>query len=143
MGFHLIHPALVHFAVAFLIAGGATEALGILLGRERMGRFGGVLVLMGTAALVPVVASGFLAATLITLPPGSEVLLGRHEKVGLTVLGLFLILTLWKAWGRGEVPARHRIYYALALLAGVGLVLLEAWLGGMMVYGRGVGVVGL
>lgn len=140
MGFHLLHPMLVHFAVAFLVAGAMGEAAGIAAGRPALERFSGKLVLIGTAALLPTVASGFLAGNLIHLPAGAEALYELHEKLGLAALGAFLGLALWKAWGRGTVPAGQRTAYAAALVLAAALVAWQAWLGGAMVYGAGVGV---
>ena len=59
---HLFHPALVHFSVAFLIAGGVLEAWGILTRRAGPEKFGAVLVLAGTVSLLPTVVAGTLAA---------------------------------------------------------------------------------
>lgn len=140
MGLHLLHPMLVHFAVAFLVVGAAGEAAGIAAGKPALQRFSARLVLMGTAALLPAVASGFLAGNLITLPAGAEALYERHERLGLAVLGAFLGLAIWKAWGRGAVPAGQRAAYAAALVLAAALVVYQAWLGGAMVYGCGVGV---
>lgn len=137
---HLLHPALVHFAIAFLVAGGLAESVGILARRERAERFGSVLVVLGTLALVLSVASGFLALNVVTLPPGSEDAMGAHERMGLVLLGTFLTLALWKGWHQGRIPEPQRPLYAVTLLGGVGMVLGAAWLGGVVVYGHGVGV---
>jgi uncharacterized membrane protein len=140
MGLELLHPPLVHFAVAFLFAGAVGEGAGILLGRPTIERFSGTLVLLGTVALVPTVASGFLAGNVVRLPEGSEPLYDRHEKVGLLLLGVFLGLAFWKAWDGGAIRPRVRLAYAAALLFAAALVAYQAWLGGALVYGSGIGV---
>jgi uncharacterized membrane protein len=137
---HLLHPALVHFAIAFLVAGGLAESIGILARRERAERFGSVLVVLGTLALVPTVASGFLALNVVTLPAGSHDVMGAHERMGIVLLGTFLALALWKGWHQGRIPEVQRPLYAVALLGGVAMVLGAAWLGGTAVYAHGVGV---
>lgn len=137
---HLVHPALVHFTVAFLVVGGLVEAVAILAARERAERFGSTLVVLGTFALVATVASGFLALNVVNLPPGAEDAAGAHERMGIVLLGTFLALALWKGWHRGRLPQPHRPLYAIALLGGVAMVVTSAWLGGVMVYAHGVGV---
>lgn len=140
MSLHLLHPVLVHFAVAFLVVGAVAEALGILGGRRAMERFGAAASLLGVVFLVATVASGFLAANSVPLPGGAHEPLEDHERAGLVLLGVWLLLVLWKAWFRGTLPPRHRVPHAAALLAAGGLTLWVAWLGGHLVYGLGVGV---
>lgn len=137
---HLFHPALVHVSVAFLVLGGLCETYGIVRRNPTIARFGEVLVPLGTLSLLPTVVTGFLAANSLTVPPAAEGLLELHERVGLTVLGLFIVLALWKAWDGGEIRESHRHAYALTLLGGVALVAYGAFLGGLMVYREGVGV---
>ena len=137
---HLLHPAAVHFSVAFLVAGGLGESLGILLRRPGVERWSGTLVLVGTISLVPTVVTGFLAENVLAPSDALLPILALHERMGLVILGAFLLLLLWKAWGRGVVPQGQRVAFAIALLAAVGLVLYGALLGGRMVYGWGLGV---
>lgn len=137
---HLFHPALVHFSVAFLVGGGVSEAWGILARRANLERFGAALVLVGTFSLLPTVVTGVLAGNTVDLPTGVEDDLLLHERIGLVVLGVFLVSQFWKAWGGGRVPGGQRRPYAFYLLAGVALVIFGAYLGGEMVYGHGVGM---
>lgn len=137
---HLVHPATVHFTVAFLVVGGLVEAYGILRDREAPERFGGTLVLLGTACLVASVVTGILAENSITYPPGAGADIDTHERLGLIVLAVFLVALFWKGWDRGRVRASVRPLFALFLLGGVAAVVLTAWLGGDLVYVHGVGV---
>ncbi len=137
---HLLHPALVHFTVSLIVLGGLIEAGGILVRRDVAERLGGTLAVLGAASLLPTVATGFLAANSVTLPPGAAGLLDRHEDIGLWLLGLCIVGQFWKAWEGGRVAGARRPAYAALLLAGVALAVWGAFLGGEMVYGRGVGV---
>jgi len=132
----------VHFALAFAVAGALTEAAGILLARERVERFGGVLVLLGTAAVVLAVATGYLAAnTAPGLGEGeADAALGRHERLALLGAGTLLVLVVWKGIGRGRIAADRRNLYALGLILAAGLLLWAALLGGSLVYEQGVGI---
>ena len=64
---HLIHPAVVHFAVAFTIAGGLIEAFGRLAGRERWIRLGSPIVVLAVPAVALAVLTGFLAENSVVL----------------------------------------------------------------------------
>jgi uncharacterized membrane protein len=99
-----------------------------------------VLVMTGTASLLPTLLAGFLAENSLTLTDAGAAAVDQHERYGIMVLGVFLPLLLVRAWGRGRVPDALRTIYALGLLAGVALTILVAYLGGRMVYGLGVGV---
>ena len=137
---HLIHPILVHVTVAFLAVGGLVEAYGIVMRREGGERFGGTLVVLGTASLVPAILAGFLAENSLTLSVAGADAVDDHERLGLVVLGAFLPLLLVKAWGRGRPPERWRGLYAAGLIVGVLAAIGAAYLGGFMVYELGVGV---
>lgn len=137
---HLLHPAAVHFSVALLVLGGLGESYGILTRRLVLERWSGTLVVLGTLSLFPTIVTGFLAENTLSPSEGVAPLLALHERNGLIVLGAFLLLALWKAWGGGAVPRSQRLAYAIALLVAVGLVAYGAFLGGRMVYGWGLGV---
>jgi uncharacterized membrane protein len=137
---HLVHPALVHFAVAFLLVGAVTEVAGLLASREDARRWGGSLVLAGLAALVPTIATGYLAANTVALEDGGPDALAWHELTGWIVLALAFASQFWKAWCGGRVPERQRFAYAGLLVALAGATVAGAWLGGRMVYVHGIGV---
>jgi uncharacterized membrane protein len=137
---HLIHPALVHVTIAFLIVGGLVEAYGIGRRRDAAARLGGTLVVLGTISLVPTIAAGFLAENSLTLSDAAASAVDDHERLGLLVLGVFAPLLVVRAWGRGRPPERWRGLYAWGLILGVATAVAAAYVGGLMVYQLGVGV---
>jgi len=137
---HLFHPALVHLTVAFLVAGGFVEVYGLARRRDAVEKFGAILVLTGTASLVPTSLAGFLAENSLTLTDAGAAAVDQHERFGIMVLGVFLPLLLVRAWGRGRVPPSLRRVYLIGLVVGIALTVTVAYLGGRMVYGLGVGV---
>jgi uncharacterized membrane protein len=137
---HLLHPVFVHASVAFLVVGGAIEAIALLGGRASAARFGNALVLIGIASLLPTIATGYLAANTVAVPEGARDLLWAHERNGWLVLGLFVAGLFWKAWNRGVLPAGQQKVYAVLMLLAIAFVLYSAWLGAEMVYGQGIGV---
>jgi hypothetical protein len=117
---HLVHPALVHFTVAFLVAGALLESWGLLRRRPAVARWGGGLTIAGTVAVVPTIAAGYLAANSLTVADDAQRLLDRHESVG-----LMLSVSRWcscsSVRGCGGASRRARASFALGLLALAGL----------------------
>ena len=137
---HLVHPALVHFAVAFIATGAVVEAYGLLRDREEPRRFGETLLVAGTLTLVAVIASGYFAANSITLPEGAAGTLDAHERNGWFLLAMLVLMKFWKGWVGGTLEGANRKAYAVALLAVAAWLAYSAWLGGTLVYTYGVGV---
>jgi len=137
---HLVHPALVHFTVAFLVAGALLESWGLLRRRPAVARWGGGLTIAGTVALVPTIAAGYLAANSLSVADEAHPVLDRHESLGLMLLGVCLLVALGRAWNRGRIEGRARVPFATGLLAVAILAALAAFYGGQLVYVLGVGV---
>ena len=137
---HLIHPALVHVSVAFVVVGGLCEIWARLRDHEAGARWAGPLLLVGLASLIPTIVTGYLAANTAPALDARSATLGAHERNGWILLGFFTLALFWKAWVRGQLPEGQRRLYALALVVGVLLTAYSAILGGEMVYLVGVGV---
>jgi len=140
---HLFHPALVHFSVASLVAGGVAESWGLAARREGLARGGGMLVLAGLLSLAPTMFTGYVAANSIDVPAPALDDLGRHELGAWLVAAVFAAALIWKGWLRGQLPDTQRLPYVALLVAGVLLVVWTALAGGEMVFVHGVGVGGL
>jgi len=137
---HLFHPALIHFSVAFITVGGICEIAGLLSRRAAWARFGGTLLLIGLASLVPTMISGYLAANTVVVADEGQLLLEGHERNGWILLGLLLGAQFWKAWCRGQFGPGAEKLYAAWIAVVVVFTLRAAWLGGQLVYFQGVGV---
>lgn len=130
-----LHPLVVHFPIALLIA----AALAEFLRPRRAGAAGGpsapalFCLVLGAASAVVAALSGWLFAA--HDPPGMEAILFRHRWTGVAV-AVVASGTAWLAlrWRSSEVfaaPAR------VGMLISLGLVSYSAHLGGAMVYGEG------
>jgi uncharacterized membrane protein len=135
-----IHPLLVHFTIALFTASVAFDILGILTKRESLKAAGWWNLLLAAAAAIVTVITGLFAAN--TLPHAEEIheLMGIHETLGLIVLGLILVLFIWRGLNHGSVPARLAGVFVLMGIVGVGMMWVGAHYGGEMVYGHGMGV---
>jgi uncharacterized membrane protein len=137
---HLIHPALVHFGVTFLVVGALLEAYGLLAGHEGARRLGAPVLALGTVILVLLIASGYVAANSIELPDGAAIALDAHERSAWILLGGLVLLQFWKAWDKGRLTPLQARMYACCLLIAAAWVAYTAFLGGTLVYSHGVGV---
>jgi uncharacterized membrane protein len=99
-----------------------------------------MLVLIGTALLLPTIVAGYLAQNSLTLSAAAAEAVDDHERLGLLTLAVFVPLLVVRAWGRGRPPESLRGLYVAGLLAGVALASAAAYAGGLMVYELGVGV---
>lgn len=135
-----VHPLLLHFPIAFLMAYLALETYGLLFQKPTVRRFAsGLLNLGGLAALVTVI-SGLIAGGLEPHNAIVHNIMEWRERAGITVTIIALSLILWRAFGGlPESPMAITLNLLLSFLMG-GLLLIGADLGGQMVYQHGVAV---
>ena len=91
-----VHPIIVHFPIALLLATPVLVILGVFLPKHSVGLFiaAFVLMVMGTIAIFIAVPSGEAAAEgLARIPPASKVL-ERHEELAETTPLIFTALTV-------------------------------------------------
>lgn len=135
-----IHPMLVHFPIAFLLAFFAVDAVAVLAKKPSWREVASWFLYLGTVAAAFTVLAGFIAAD--TVPHGDNVhaIMERHEHFGISVLSLATVLSLWRM---KTGAALHGIANGLFLSTAAILCLLlglGADLGGLMVYKYGVAV---
>jgi uncharacterized membrane protein len=136
-----LHPFVLHFAVALLVAGPACDAFGLLLRREALLQAGRWNTLIGAGASLATVLTGLAAEA--ALGPHSRAgaaLLSLHKGLGLLSLGIWLPLAGWRALSRLALPLRLRTLYLTLSFVGAALALSQAGLGSAMVYRHGVGL---
>ncbi len=138
---YALHPAVVHFPIALLL-------LNLVLTLRHLRRpdpFGeraayGALVLGWWGALAAV-ASGILAAALAwPVEAGVLTWLNSHAVLGFALLVVYGRALLRRRREPDVLAGPGRRPYLLLLLLGAGLLLLDGWIGGHMVYRLGVGV---
>jgi uncharacterized membrane protein len=133
-----IHPALIHFPIALLLAGVAVEVVAQLRRRASLARAGVGLLVAGVVAGVVAAAAG--AVSYFTVPAHTDAAhrqMEAHLVAASAALVLFAVLAVAR-WRRRDRPAS-----ALALSGGVAasaLLIAAAFLGGQAVYHGGAGV---
>jgi uncharacterized membrane protein len=130
-----LHPALVHFPIAGLVALTLVDFVGLVLRREAW-RGAGLIVLVATAvSLLPTAATGLLRAATMTIDAAEQPLLVTHRTLNLTVAGLVVAALVLGLVRRQRLQGASRIVYLALVLVATGLVLVAADFGGRLVYG--------
>lgn len=137
-----LHPRLVHFPIA-LLATGSIIALVYLLGWRRMAMpaVTWVMILLGWLSLFPAVLSGLIDRNSAPDDPAVLAALNPHIAAGFGLLIVYGLL-LYERLRRPDVldQSQRRALLLVLFLFGLGLLLVEGWLGGRLVYDMGVGV---
>ncbi|MDH3744056.1 MAG: hypothetical protein OES47_03020 [Acidobacteriota bacterium] len=145
-----LHPALVHFPIALLPVAVLFDFLLVALRRQRdwLDRAASLLYPVAGLGAWAAYEAGEKAADAVGLAaPIVQLTLNKHSDLGhysfwlLSALAVLrLALTLWDPEVRRLVP---RVVILMVAVAGVALVFRTADLGGELVFGHGVGVVGV
>lgn len=139
-----VHPLLVHFPIALLIAAVVLDVAGLALRRHTLLRHAATLLyVLGTGALVAAYVTGRAASQTIWLPGMAHAVVAEHWDWAFRTLWFFGSVTvvrvvLLRPSRRDPRPA---IVAALALagLVGIGLLVKTGDRGGRLVYQHGVG----
>ena len=141
------HPRFVHFPIALSLVGVAFVAVSFArrAGSERWFWAGRLLVLLGWIGALVAGVTGMIDQSRAPDLPVVRDTINSHITVGIALIIVFGLALYWplkdkKLLTEGAPGRGHRWGYLALLLLGVGLVLLESWLGGQLVYKLGVGV---
>jgi len=135
-----IHPLVVHFPIAFLSAFFVMDLLGSLLQKESWRQLATGLLYLGTLAAGAAVAAGLMAEGSIEHGENVHLIMGRHQLLGISVLCLSLVLSVWRLLSGGMVNGVSNIIFIMFAAFLNLLLMLGADLGGLMVYKHGVAV---
>ena len=132
-----IHPALVHFPIAFLFGAAAADLLGIFLDRPIMWQIGYYLAIAGVATALLAAVPGFIDY-FFTVPPNSsgKTRATKHMIANLIVIGLFAAAVLLRD-GPTIAPAGTSLVLEVA---GALLLGYSGYLGGQLVSRNLIGV---
>jgi uncharacterized membrane protein len=137
----LLHPVVVHFAVALLVIGPAMDTVGLLLRREALLLTGRWNIMIGAAILILAEISGLSASA--SLGPYSEAgtpLLNLHTALGHVCVIVWLPIALWRGLSKQLLPRHVRTLYLTLSYTGATLILAQAALGAALIFRHGVGL---
>ncbi len=134
-----IHPALVHFPIALLLASLFIEALALIFRKEVWHVASLWTLLLGWAGAIAAVLTGRQAMAAAKHSMEIHELMERHENIGYVVLAAATLLVAWRLIGKDRLPRRQRWAAWVLLALTCGGMAYGATLGGEMVYEHGVG----
>ncbi len=135
-----LHPLFVHFPIALLSLFFMLDFVGSLMNKPNLRQGAGWFLYCGTLFAVMTVAAGLVAAG--TVAHGGDVheIMEHHEHLGISVLVLAIILSLWRVLTKALIVGAANTLFQIFAAILLGLVVLTADLGGLMVYQHGVAV---
>ncbi len=132
---HPVHPMIVHFPVAFLVAGSVCDAFAIL-GVTCVTGLAGVFLGVGIIAGAPAILTGIM--DYLRIPDAALADANRHALLMSSAWTVYLIALLWRQ-DATALTTTLSPWSATASLTGLALLLTGAWYGGQLVYEHGVG----
>ncbi len=135
------HPRLVHFPIALGLVGVVFVAWGLPRNRPAWTTYGRTSLVLGWLGLLAAALTGLIDQSRAPDTPVVASTINLHITVGVGLIVIFGLALYWPLRDRKLLndPGKRWAYLAL-LLAGALLILVEAWLGGQLVYKLGVGV---
>jgi uncharacterized membrane protein len=131
-----LHPALVHFPLAWLFGLLVIDFVGLGLGRQEWRRWGFFALVGTTLAFLPAAVTGLLREDYMPSDADVARALVIHRSLNFTVFGLVLAALGLRLFRRNDLQGWNRRGYLALVIVATGLVLLAADFGGKMVYGH-------
>jgi uncharacterized membrane protein len=142
-----LHPKIVHFPVALLVAYSFLEILGILIKKESISQTAYVLLLLGVIGAIAAVLTGNQADEVAKMWFGrfkfnTAGLISLHETYATISLFIFTGILALRTYLIIKKKFNTKIKYLFIFLAIIGFyfIIETGMIGGELVYKRGVGV---
>ena len=146
-----VHPMLVHFPIVLLLLAAVALTLVLfrgenLTGRDCLALAGRVALLAGTAFALLAAFFGDIALDAAVAKGFPEIPLEHHEEFAVLTISVFTALSLTMLFAMWKKIALNRTsgwLFLTVVAAGLGLLIVTAYLGGHLVYDLGVNVQGI
>ena len=136
----LLHPKVVHFAVALFSLSVLFDLLSVITKKETFHTAGRVNLIFAGAAGIITVITGLIAENRVPHVDAAHEIMEIHETLGFITLGSILLLLVWRLFLKGKLPEKAIALYLFIGIAGLGVMFTGAYYGGEMVYTYGVAV---
>ncbi len=140
MEINLWHPVVNHFTIALIIFGVFLDIIAKLFRNEKLHFAAWLNLLFGATAGVFTIITGLIAEDHIRQSEVVYGILEKHETIGFVILGLVVIMLMWRFFLRGKFPGRGAAFYILLSVSMVILITINGFYGGEMVFKHGVAV---
>lgn len=134
------HPRLVHFPIALTLAGALFVVLGLGRREERWIHHGQITLVLGWLGVIAAVISGLIDQSFAPPDAAITTVLNQHITAGIALFVAVGLALYWPLRNKQLWRTRARWGYVALLGIIVALVIIEAWLGGKLVYDFGVGI---
>lgn len=134
-----LHPATIHFPIAFLMAAFGVETAALVLRQPSWHRISLWNLCLGGAAAGVAVFTGRMAGAVAKHSFEIHSVMEQHERLGYVVLALVGVAAGWRLMARDRLSIRARWMAWILLGLACGAMAFGAHLGGRLVYEFGVG----
>jgi len=130
-----MHPALVHFPIAFLPVAVGADAVGSLTDSRSASSFGQIAICIAAVGAIGAAVTGLIAGEEVNVEGASQDMLITHRNLNSIATVVASGMAIWRI-NQGKPSAAYFAFGAV----GIGVLAYTAYLGGKLVYGVGVGV---
>jgi len=137
-----IHPLVIHFPIAFLIAAFCCEIVGQFLNQDYFKKTAKWTLLLGTITLGIAAFTGWLGHKTVAHSESSYALIEQHQRLGFITLGIFIVLVILHFVALPRIKKKQGLIILMLIInmIGLGVMTWGSHLGGRLVYEMGVGV---
>ena len=135
-----LHAALNDLPVALLLTAILFDLLAVATKRQSFREVGVWTMLVGAIGGAVAVLSGLQAEEHISHGEAVHRVMETHEQLGLIMLGVFGVLTLWRVVRERRMGARERALNLVLAIGGVGVLFATGLYGGKLVFEHAAGI---
>lgn len=134
-----IHPLFTHFPIALLCSSLAFYVMSLVFKKEHFLKTGQWVLYLGTLGAAAAVWTGLQAANTVSHDETSHAIIMAHQYLGITVLVLSALLSLWLLVSKSSLPKAKPVFVGGLVLIVI-LLLQQVDFGGRLVFFHGVGM---
>ena len=136
----LVHPMVVHFAIALLFIAVTLDVAGRIAGKPAWHQAAFINLIFAAVFSIATIAAGMLAEVQLLISHETHQVLDTHKLLGFSALGGVLLLLAWRLTQRGRFPSRGGLIYLTASVLVAALIGGAGYFGSELVYVNGVAV---